>query len=92
MPTCSENCSRRANGNSQISRGDAPRISKNIRNSVRPMASKMSAEAFGTTTSSSLRKASLRTIGAFSTMVVVDRTTPSLIPSHGSSPEIRKKM
>src|SRR5881628_1954560 len=63
-----------------------------MRNNTRPTASKIMADAFGTTTRSSLRNARRRTIGAFSTMLVVDRTTPSLIPSHGSRPEIRKRM
>ena len=52
-------------------------------NSTRAMTSKIGAEAFGTTTRSSLRKASRRTIGAFSTMLVVERINPSLMPSHG---------
>ena len=56
------------------------------------MASKMIAEAWGTITRSSLRKARRRTMGAFSTIDVVERTIPSLMASHGISPAMRKSM
>ena len=71
------------------SRARAERLRRRARGAID---SKISADAFGTMTSSSLRNASRRTIGALSTMLVVERISPSLIPSHGSSPAIRKSM
>jgi len=61
-----------------------------VRKIVSATHSKIKAEALGTTTRSSLRNESFRTMGAFSTMVVVERLTPSLIPSHGIRPAMRK--